>query len=101
MYTYMCMCLHTYMYTYKGMHICSCTCIRINIRLCLSMYLSIYLSIDLHSYAGDPPNSKTQLTSVRLEARFLAKLHRRRFEAARAAHPWETRVQLAGASGFQ
>ncbi|CAE7457422.1 Klhl18 [Symbiodinium natans] len=29
-----------------------------------------------------------------LEARFLAKLHRRRFEATRAAHPWETRVQL-------
>ena len=32
---------------------------------------------------------------IATKARFLAKLHRRRFEAARAAHPWETGVQLA------
>ena len=32
---------------------------------------------------------------IATKARFLAKLHPRRFEAARAAHPWETGVQLA------
>lgn len=37
----------------------------------------------------------TPCCSDKFEARFLAKLHRRRFERARAAHPWQASAQLA------